>query len=73
MDADSLKQAAAAKAVELVKPGMKVGLGTGSTARHFVRLLAERVAGGLNIVGVPTSESDSRRRRGARYPLDDAR
>lgn len=57
MDADSLKQAAAAKAVELVEPGMKVGLGTGSTAKHFVRLLAERVAGGLNIVGVPTSET----------------
>ena len=57
MDADTLKQAAAAKAVELVQPGMKVGLGTGSTARHFVRLLAERVAGGLNIVGVPTSEA----------------
>ena len=36
---------------------MKVGLGTGSTAKHFVELLAERVSGGLNIVGVPTSEA----------------
>jgi len=57
MDTDTLKQAAAAKAIELVRPGMKVGLGTGSTAKHFVRLLAERVAGGLNIVGIPTSET----------------
>jgi ribose 5-phosphate isomerase A len=57
MDVDSFKRAAAARAVEQVQPGMKVGLGTGSTASHFVDLLAERVAGGLNIVGVPTSEA----------------
>ena len=56
MDVDSFKRAAAARAVEQVQSGMKVGLGTGSTAKHFVDLLAERVAGGLNIVGVPTSE-----------------
>jgi len=36
---------------------MRVGLGTGSTARHFVELLAERVRAGLDIVGVPTSEA----------------
>jgi ribose 5-phosphate isomerase A len=35
---------------------MKLGLGTGSTAKHFVELLAERVHKGLNVVGVPTSE-----------------
>jgi ribose 5-phosphate isomerase A len=35
---------------------MKLGLGTGSTAKHFVELLGERVAAGLKIVGVPTSE-----------------
>ncbi len=35
---------------------MKLGLGTGRTADHFVRLLAERVRGGLDVVGVPTSE-----------------
>jgi len=56
MDIDKLKRAAAARAVEMVQPGMKVGLGTGSTAKHFVELLAERVHGGLAIVGVPTSE-----------------
>ena len=40
-----------------VKPGMRLGLGTGSTAKHFVELLAERVRAGLDVVGVPTSES----------------
>ena len=57
MDADSLKRTAAARAVEEVRSGMKVGLGTGSTAKHFVELLAEKVAGGMQIVGVPTSEA----------------
>src|SRR5689334_24320979 len=56
-DAEKLKHAAAARAVEFVRPGMRLGLGTGSTARHFVALLAERVRGGLDIVGVPTSEA----------------
>jgi ribose 5-phosphate isomerase A len=56
-DADKLKHAAAARAVEFVRPGMRLGLGTGSTAKHFVSLLAERVRGGLDIVGVPTSEA----------------
>jgi ribose 5-phosphate isomerase A len=36
---------------------MRLGLGTGSTAKHFVELLAERVRGGLKVVGVPTSET----------------
>jgi ribose 5-phosphate isomerase A len=55
MDADAQKRAAAARAVEFVRPGMRLGLGTGSTARHFVDLLGERVRGGLNVVAVPTS------------------
>ena len=55
MDADAQKRAAAARAVEFVRPGMRLGLGTGSTARHFVDLLGERVRGGLDVVAVPTS------------------
>jgi ribose 5-phosphate isomerase A len=55
--ADALKREAAARALEYVKPGMKLGLGTGSTAAHFVDLLAEKVKGGLKVVGVPTSEA----------------
>ena len=54
---DSQKRAAAAHAVSLVLPGMRLGLGTGSTAAHFVDLLAERVRSGLDVVCVATSEA----------------
>jgi ribose 5-phosphate isomerase A len=57
MSLEALKREAAARAVALVEPGMRLGLGTGSTARHFVDLLGERVRDGLKIVGVPTSEA----------------
>lgn len=57
MSMDDLKRQAAARAVEQVRDGMKLGLGTGSTAKHFVELLGERVKAGLKIVGVPTSEA----------------
>jgi ribose 5-phosphate isomerase A len=60
MDIDTQKRAAAARALELVRPGMRLGLGTGSTARHFVELLAEQVRSGLDIVAVPTSEGTRR-------------
>jgi ribose 5-phosphate isomerase A len=53
---DDSKRLAAAKALELVTPGMRLGLGTGTTAAHFVELLATRVAKGLDVVCVPTSE-----------------
>jgi ribose 5-phosphate isomerase A len=55
MDVEAHKRAAAARAVEFVRPGMRLGLGTGSTARHFVELVGERVRNGLDIVAVPTS------------------
>lgn len=54
--ADAAKRLAAARALECVRPGMRLGLGTGSTAAHFVALLGERVAAGLDVIGVPTSE-----------------
>jgi len=57
MNADELKRQAAARALAFVEPGMRLGLGTGSTARHFVELLAERVRAGLKLLGVPTSEA----------------
>ena len=57
MSADDQKRAAAARALDFVHPGMRLGLGTGSTARHFVELLGERVRAGLDVVGVPTSEA----------------
>jgi ribose 5-phosphate isomerase A len=54
---DELKRQAAAHALTQVRDGMKLGLGTGSTAKHFVDLLGEKVRAGLNVVGVPTSEA----------------
>jgi len=54
---DELKRQAAARALEFVRAGMKLGLGTGSTAKHFVELLGARVRDGLDVVGVPTSEA----------------
>src|SRR5258708_22908910 len=54
---DGLKRQAAARALEHVRDGMKLGLGTGSTAKHFVELLGERFRAGLKVVGVPTSEA----------------
>ena len=60
MDIETQKRAAAARALDFVQPGMRLGLGTGSTARHFVEVLAERVHAGLRIVAVPTSESTCR-------------
>ena len=54
--AEDLKRMAARAALGEVHPGMRLGLGTGSTARHFVELLAEQVREGLDIVCVPTSE-----------------
>lgn len=55
-EARKLKIAAAAEALTHVSDGMRLGIGTGSTAEEFVRLLAEKVQGGLNVIGVPTSE-----------------
>ena len=53
---DKAKFIAAKRAVEFVEDGMKLGLGTGSTAAWMVRCLAERIReDGLRIVGVPTS------------------
>jgi ribose 5-phosphate isomerase A len=55
---DHLKKQAAAAALEAIEPGMRLGLGSGSTAAHFVRALGMRVReSGLAIVGVPTSEA----------------
>src|SRR5207302_5534843 len=56
-------------ALEFVRPGMRLGLGTGSTARHFVDLLAERRRGGLDVIAVPTSEATRAQAEGLGIPL----
>ena len=57
MAGDQEKRAAAERAIGLVEPGMRLGLGTGSTAAFFVAALGRRVQAGLDVVGVPTSEA----------------
>jgi ribose 5-phosphate isomerase A len=69
MDMDAQKRAAAARAIDFVGPGMRLGLGTGSTARHFVELLGERVRAGLSIVAVASSNATRRDAERCGVPL----
>lgn len=55
-DYEKLKEAAARRSLEFVEPNMKLGIGSGSTMKHFVRLLGQQVADGLKVKGVATSE-----------------
>lgn len=55
-DQNALKRAVAAKALDYVQDGMKLGLGSGSTAEMFVEMLAPRIRGGEKLLCVPTSE-----------------
>jgi len=68
-DEDDLKIAAAESAVKQVTDGMIVGLGSGSTAAFAVSALGRRVAEGLRIVGIPTSERTAAQARALRIPL----
>ena len=52
---DLEKEAAARASLQFIKDGQVVGLGTGSTAAYFIKLLAEKVKKGLRIRGIPTS------------------
>jgi ribose 5-phosphate isomerase A len=52
---DQEKEAAARASLQFIKDGQVVGLGSGSTAAHFIKLLAEQVKDGLRIRGIPTS------------------
>ncbi|MEQ9519680.1 MAG: ribose-5-phosphate isomerase RpiA [Parvibaculum sp.] len=56
MSADDQKRRAAEKALEYVKDGMRLGLGTGSTAEHLVRLLGVKVKAGFKVLCIPTSD-----------------
>jgi ribose 5-phosphate isomerase A len=56
IDVEAEKRRAAAAAVELVRPGMRLGLGTGRTVAYFIAALGARVAQGLKVACVPTSE-----------------
>jgi ribose 5-phosphate isomerase A len=70
-DLSALKRAAAIRALEFVENGMKLGLGTGSTAEAFLDVLAPRIKGGLTITAVPTSERTAEKARALAIPLAD--
>jgi ribose 5-phosphate isomerase A len=69
VDADTQKQRAAEKALDYVRPGMKLGLGTGSTAAKFVDLVGARVVAGLELLCVPTSEATRKQAESLGIPL----
>ncbi len=69
MDAQEKKFRAAERALHFVKDGMVLGLGTGSTAAEFVKLVGEQVAQGLRVSGVPTSEATAQLARSLAIPL----
>lgn len=70
-DTEGEKRLAAEAAAMLVEDGMAVGLGTGTTATHCLHLLGRRVAEGLRMVGIPTSEATRRLARQVGIPLTD--
>ena len=63
------KRIAGEKAAEYVKDGMKIGLGTGSTAYYVIKKVGEMVQNGLNVQAVPTSKSTEQLARECQIPL----
>jgi ribose 5-phosphate isomerase A len=68
---DELKRAAAARALDFVRDGMKLGLGTGTTAEAFLEMLAEKVRAGLQIISATTSQRTEAKARALGIPLGD--
>jgi ribose 5-phosphate isomerase A len=68
-NSDDLKESAARAALDLVEDGMRLGLGTGSTAAQFVAALGERVANGLSVTCVPTSDATRAQAEQLNIPL----
>ena len=66
---EDLKERAARAALDLVEDGMQLGLGTGSTAARFVKAVGERVAQGLRVLCVPSSEITRVQAEGLGIPL----
>lgn len=71
MTSEDQKKAAALAALDYLKPGMKVGLGTGSTANHFIDALGAKVKDGFQVLAVPTSRQTRDRATKLGIPLTD--
>lgn len=70
---DDAKVMAARKSLEFVEPGMVVGLGSGSTATHFIRLLGEQVKAGLKVRGIASSQASEELAMSLGIPVIDFR
>ena len=68
-DGDRRKREAARRALDLVKSGMRLGLGSGTTARHFVDLVGDKVAAGFDVLCVATSEATGAQAKARGIPL----
>jgi ribose 5-phosphate isomerase A len=68
---DHAKELAAQKALEFIQDGMIVGLGSGSTATHFIKLLGARVQQGLRVRGIPSSKSSEALAKSLSIPIID--
>jgi ribose 5-phosphate isomerase A len=66
---DQEKEAAARASLRFIKDGQVVGLGTGSTAAHFIRLLGEQVKNGFRIRGIPSSDRSGEQATSMGIPL----
>jgi len=70
-NADDAKRLAAQKSLEFISDGMVVGLGTGSTATHFIRLLGEKVQRGLRVRGISSSKASEELAKSLSIPIID--
>ena len=68
-DSDRRKREAAQRALDLVEPGMRLGLGSGTTASHFVDLLGDKVAAGFDVLCVATSEATATQAKARGIPM----
>jgi ribose 5-phosphate isomerase A len=68
---DHAKELAAQKALEFIQDGMIVGLGSGSTATHFIKLLGARVQQGLRVRGIPSSKNSEILAKSLSIPIID--
>lgn len=68
---EPLKLQAAKAAMQEIRSGQRLGLGTGSTARYFVDLLGAAVSNGFECICVPTSEATAQQARELNIPLSD--
>ncbi len=66
---DTGKRAAGEAALDFIRDGALVGLGTGSTVKYFLRALGQRVQAGLRVRGVPTSRETAELARQLQIPL----